>query len=523
MRTLTLAALIVISSTLVGAQLLDPPIRTAAPESLEYSSPYGPRQCPNAADDSCYQWHKGIDYRGGVGTAVHAVDDSVIAGILYDEESGYYIQTRSASNVQFSYLHLFEDEFFAAEFEPDLDGDGHQIVSRACNGSAEKELCPDDQVITLEVLYDQGRNNAYLTVVFWDSFLHNRAKYALCPCESALFNPPQTVGGQYTTLRVPAGLQIAVVGTSGGARNRPHLHFQANAGTRSALFHVKHDQSPPRYELQILKAKGDTISELNTSATPIDGVTAVLDPVLDSPLRIRVRANYGGKGDDLDQLRVTMVKSTSGAVACPDCQRVFDYGGDGDGRTVSTERGKMLEPIVFRDGVYPKRGSGRVDFLSEPIDLKTLEPGEYVITVSAIGVGGGVWQEERRLVTIGDDSFLGVWSGTAVSMGDGGTAPVLIAFGLDVDGRLAVKSTRVGPWNGFVWTWTDANGSTALMPPAPTDVVRFGTPPDECQSFFLQLDSPGHLHGIMVVQPTVECNGGRFFTFDATREDKPAR
>src|SRR5207244_13486848 len=63
----------------------------------------------------------------------------------------------------------------------------------------------------------------------------------------AAANPPvagiMLTSSCVTKNMVTAGEAIAVVGDSGAAAGHPHLHLQADGGTRNALFWVEHDQS----------------------------------------------------------------------------------------------------------------------------------------------------------------------------------------------------------------------------------------------------------------------------------------
>lgn len=369
-----------LGSAMTKAQQLNslPPPIQASP--LQYSSPYGPRDIVDPiANTGTYQFHRGVDYKYPVGTPVSAVQGSTIDFIGFDAASGWYISIQGGPgdpvpSARFSYLHLFDNlsPNCTSTLLP-TDPEGNTICATTSDNS-------NNEVVTLENLNPQS----CFAIIFWTSFTNDQPDKALSPCAGIPVGNP-TFGIQ-TTMQVSEGELIAVVGQSGKAAGHPHLHLQVNYGYQNELLYVQHDNSnPPGYPMSIFKDKGADVTTLNANQVQLNG-GEVLDPFQDSPLTIRAETSYSDFGHDLNQAQISMCNGTN---ASPPCYGnvLFDYGGGpSDSRNVPFGYAD-LNPTVLQQGVYPQplRG-GVVDFLTHPIDLMTVGPGLYSISVRATDI-----------------------------------------------------------------------------------------------------------------------------------------
>jgi uncharacterized repeat protein (TIGR02543 family) len=399
-----------LGSTVVKAQQPDPLPPPIVSSPLQYSSPYGPR---NKVSTQQYQFHKGVDYAYGLGTPIHAVQGGTITTIDLDGQSNWFIRIDGGGN-GFAYLHLFDDSWLGVTNHPQ-DNEGNFIFGQACLNSLLVGLTPvplpcanKSDLVTLEAT--PCINN--LAIVFWQDFAKNMASKVLSAC--VLFDN-FSIGGKKPTKTVLQQDVIAVVGHSGSAAaGGPHLHLQVNSGAQNPLLYVLHDNSnPPGYTINsISKDKGTNIFDLDSSNFPLDASKVnVLNPRQDSPLIIRTEVDASNVGHDLDQVQIFMFKAfdTNVITSCKngaslikvDC---FNYGGVSGGQRNVFFGYENLSDAVVGQGVYPQahRG-GVVDFLTNPlnpIDLTALDPGSYLISVSAVDVLGDTLQESPIEVAI---------------------------------------------------------------------------------------------------------------------------
>ena len=396
---------------------LPPPINVNVAQLL-YSSPYGPR----ALVGKGYQFHKGVDYPYVVGTPIHAVQGGTIDKLDYEGQSGWVLSIIGGASdpfpgQRFSYLHLFDDSWLNPGPLP-TDNEGNPIFAQATvnlgGGTS--------YFVTLEGLNTGPTINCY-AIIYWKIFGQNQPTFpdtpivGFSPCPGLPIGNPMF--GFVTQQAVPQGTIIAAVGQSGAAATAgAHLHLQVNSGTQNELLYVQHDHSAaPAYTISIFKDKGDPTDPVALDANEVQLNNAngppVLDPVQDSPLIIRAEVNYHAVGHDLDEVQMFMYPQ--GMVQPPLLD--FNYGGTGSGGNVSTLHCSTSSPCnVIQLSVYPQLSqgptaspcapncSGVVDFLSDPIDLTTLAPGNYVILVRAFNILGQS-TELSITVTISGSTF----------------------------------------------------------------------------------------------------------------------
>lgn len=374
---------------------------------LQYSSPYGPRFLFGG-----YDFHPGVDYKYGKGTPIHAVQGGTVAFTGLDGLGDWYIAIQGGPNdafpaARFSYIHIFDNSWTSVpEDELATDPDGNVIYASATADPSALSLI---ELITLEKLVAAD----CFAIVFWTKFNANIPAYALSECEGFPVGDPDV--GVVTTSTVFQEEMIAVVGDSGIAAKAFHLHLQVNSGAQNPLLYVQHDNSnPPGYQIAIFKDKGTNHVELDENKVELGKgvVPDVLDPMTDSPLRVRTEIDYHQFGHDLDQVHIVMFKvgtpeppligATEDTIdlvlQCISEGRciTFNYGGRLPNSNVPRNKEDIEAAIAL--GLYPQLGKGGVvDFLTFPIDLTTLDPGDYIILVRAYNVVGGV---ESQMVTV---------------------------------------------------------------------------------------------------------------------------
>ena len=415
---------------------LPPPINVNVTQ-LQYSSPYGPR----ALAGKGYQFHQGVDYPYVVGTPIYAVQGGTIDKLNYEGAAGWLISIIGGANdpfpgQRFAYLHLFDDSFLAAGplgGPLAADNEGNDIFAQATvnvgGGTS--------YFVTLEGLSNVPVGpSACLAIIFWKISAQNQPTFpdtpivGFSPCPGLPIGNPML--GVVTQNTVMQGTIIAPVGQSGAAATAgAHLHLQVNSGDQNELLYVQHDHSAaPPYTISIFKDQGDPTDPVAMDANKVQlNNGSVLDPVQDSPLIIRAEVNYHAVGHDLDEVQMLMyqqgtpqpdlINLDKAAVTCllSGLCKEFDYGGTGMGRSVSTLHCSTQSPCnVIQQSVYPQLSqgptasgcapncSGVVDFLSDPIDLTTLTPGNYVILIRAFNIAGQ-FTEQSIIVTISGSTF----------------------------------------------------------------------------------------------------------------------
>lgn len=253
-------------------------------------------------------------------------------------------------------------------------------------------------------------------IVFWKDFDQNKAARVLSSCTS-----PSTIGGPSPTRNISQSDLIGLIGDSGAAAAHPHLHLQVHSGRENPLVYVQHDfpanGGSPAFGVTI--CKGVCASSKTLQFAPASNV---LNPAKDSPLTIGAEVNYSTAGHDLDMVGIFMFDAntanpydlrcngTGGVVAA-----CFAYGGNSAiPRTIfpfppSRNPRSELLPVALQQGVSPKTG-GIVDFLTtkqtpccgsnSPIDLLTINPGRYLVSVSAMDVLGDSPKQASVIITI---------------------------------------------------------------------------------------------------------------------------
>lgn len=434
-------------ASVLKAQTLPPPVlqdstgATVDPQSLTYSSPYGPRAllASKYPDGYEYQFHFGVDYLGDLaghanGTPIYAVEGGTITTIQIDSHNDWYVGIRGSH--AFSYLHIFNNSWLNRIGNLPEDNIGNGIYAQAClnsntlvpisAGVSDKSCLNPDRspnksgLVTLEVLDGLSISNpcySLFAIVFWQDFDQGIAKPngVLSPCANF------TIGGVAATKRVSQGdvsqsNWIALVGNSGIADSGnpqgtttggAHLHLQVDSGAENPLLFVQHDNfNPPGFGVAIYKDKGTTINDLNNNKVFLQG-GEVLNPAQDSPLVIRTEVNYSnmGQGHDLDEVGIFMIDKNSPNPYAGFCKGAggvtaacFDYGGNPlgpDGTTArdvfpfypSTDPRNESLSLAVQQGFYPQPGRGGVvDFLTNPIDLTQAKSGSYLILVKTLDV-----------------------------------------------------------------------------------------------------------------------------------------
>jgi uncharacterized repeat protein (TIGR02543 family) len=427
------------------AQLVcSPPAVLPAPlqGAVTYSSPYGPRYATSGGLLE-YQFHGGVDYSTGgkVGVPVYAVQGSIISDIHFQgPTSGGWIITilggpaDPCPKANFQYLHLFDNSSWTGSILlqgctsgpqtcPTTDSEGQPIYAMTSNTVT-------GQVITLEgtVLGETSSTGQQCYIeVFWTNFATGNPASALSNCPGLPVGNPSF--GMTTTNNVSniiaQGEPIAVVGDSGAAQaGGAHLHLQVPGGGQNPLAYVQHDSNPmPNYSVSYSLDQGDTPTDLDNNVVELSGTApSLLNPVnpapyvnLLAPLVIRADVEYWST-DDLDQLNILVVQndanapSSCGAGAGVVLFNCFNYGGTGQGRTVSTAHPELLNQAVLQ-GIYPHphstdfptiNGGGEVSFLSmqDPLNFTTLNPGSYLILISAVDILGDTLQVPPIHMTI---------------------------------------------------------------------------------------------------------------------------
>ncbi len=378
---------------------LPPPIADTAVNN-HYSSPYGPRNLSGKG----YQFHQGVDYNYALRTPIYAVQGGGVDAIGLDGANDWILPIIGDSTdpfpyARFSYIHLFDDSWMTTYPRPN-DPEANVIY-----GSAQVNLTENGNPISQVTLEAVGQISDCYAIVFWTDFANDIAEKALSSCGGI------SVGGKLTKTTVSQGELIAVVGQSGAAAGHPHLHLQVNSGDQNELLYVKHDNSdPPAYTISIFKDKGASQTDLDANKVQLHG-GEVLDPTQDSPLRIRTEVSYATAGHDLDEVQIIMYKEgatepnlTTLNKEAVDCLlsglcKDFNYGGTGIGRSISTLHCSSQHPCdPIQGGVYGQlHNGGVVDFLTDPIDLTTLDPGNYIILVRTFNI---LAQSEQASLTV---------------------------------------------------------------------------------------------------------------------------
>ena len=405
----------------VTAQQLPPPVHVN-PLSVQYSSPYGPR-----FKDGRYQYHFGIDYLYGLGTPFYAVEAGSITDIKIDGSNDWYISVDGTHH--FSYLHIFDNSWMASVEGGNLDAtptfltdaSGYQIFGQAClNGTAPPLLqgvsdqsCTNaGDLITLESTQCLDE----LAIIFWQDFDQNIATRVLSACVGG---SDFVIGGIRPSRHVAQGDLLGAIGDSGVAAGHPHLHLQVDSGDHNPLLYVQHDNavppSSPLFDIELFKDSGSSIGELDLNKTALSAGN-VLNPMRDSPLRVRTKVDYSGHGHDLEAVGIFMFKNSvpnpyqctaAGGVAGPNGNggvgaKCFGYGGNPMlQRSVfpfppnRTPRAEDIDQAV-EQGIYPQ-SRANVDFLTDGIDLTQTDPGSYLLAAAAQDVEGGQAQRELEV------------------------------------------------------------------------------------------------------------------------------